>query len=404
MTSSRPCPICRASGAASILRIELPVNCSTLFHNEDEARSAKRGVVDLAFCQGCGMIFNAVFDPALLDYDGHYENSLSFSPAFQRYSAELIRRLIESYDLRGKTVIEVGCGDGEFLGQLCEAGNNNGVGFDPAFTGKAPTPSVTIFPIPYSSEHRSLRADAVCCRHVLEHIPDPCGFLQSIGENLRESPQSLFYCETPNAAAVLTGSSLWDVIYPHCSYFTPVSLKRALEQSGFEVLRIAASFDNQFLGIDAIHSESLLRPPADSIELGELEILAEAVNLFADRFKSAMTMWAGMIEKTVLKGGRVALWGAGAKAVTFLNMVPGAARIGAVVDLNPRKQGSYIPCTAQMIASPASLADYRPDAVILLNSAYESEVREQLAQISPGAALWLSVDGFPVLIEQLVEA
>jgi SAM-dependent methyltransferase len=404
MKSSRPCPICRESGAASILRIELPVNCSTLFHSEDEARRAKRGVVDLAFCQRCGMIFNAVFDAALLDYDGHYENSLSFSPAFRRYSAELIHRLIESYDLREKTVIEVGCGDGEFLGQLCESGHNNGVGFDPAFTGNAPSPSVKIFPVAYSSEHRSLRADAVCCRHVLEHIPDPCGFLQSISENIRESPRSIFYCETPNAAAVLTGSSLWDVIYPHCSYFTPVSLKRALEQTGFEVLRIAPSFDNQFLGIDAIHNQSRLCPPADSIELQELKMLSEAVNLFADRFRKAMAMWAGMIEKTVLKGGRIALWGAGAKAVTFLNMVPGAARIGAVVDLNPRKQGSYIPCTAQIIASPAILADYRPDAVILLNSAYESEVREELAQIAPGVALWLSQDGFPAPVEQLVEA
>ena len=52
----------------------MPVNCSTLLRREDEARSAKRGTVDLAFCQFCGMIFNAAFDHALLDYDGGYEN------------------------------------------------------------------------------------------------------------------------------------------------------------------------------------------------------------------------------------------------------------------------------------------------------------------------------------------
>ena len=102
-------------------------------------------------------------------------------------------------------------------------------------------------------------------------------------------------------------------------------------------------------------------------------------------------------------GRRIALWRAGAKAVTFLNMVLGG-RIGAVVDSNPRKHGSFIPCTAQMISSPSSLAGYRPDSVILLNAAYESEVRRELAQIAPGAALWISTDGFPTFIEQLVEA
>ena len=249
----------------------------------------------------------------------------------------------------------------------------------------------------------NLRADAVCCRHVLEHIPDPCGFLQNISENLAGSPGSLFYCETPNAAAVLTGSSLWDVIYPHCSYFTPVSLKRALEQAGFEVLRIATSFDNQFLGIDATRTGSPVFL-ADSPSHEELNALSGIVNLFAERFHKAMNAWAALIEGAVVGGRRIALWGAGAKAVTFLNMVPGAGRIGAVVDSNPRKHGSFIPCTAQMIGSPSSLAGYRPDSVILLNAAYESEVRRELAQIAPGAALWITRTDFPTFIEQLVEA
>ena len=40
--------------------------------------------------------------------------------------------LIRRYDLRGKEVIEIGCGKGEFLSLLCEVGDNRGVGFDPA--------------------------------------------------------------------------------------------------------------------------------------------------------------------------------------------------------------------------------------------------------------------------------
>src|SRR4051794_11735162 len=129
MRSSKPCPVCGAPDAAIFLEIELPVNCSTLFGSRNEALAASRGAVALAFCDLCGMIFNSAFDPALLEYDGRYENSLNFSPAFQAYCRELADRLTVSYDLREKVVIEAGCGDGEFLVRLCESGHNRGIGF-----------------------------------------------------------------------------------------------------------------------------------------------------------------------------------------------------------------------------------------------------------------------------------
>jgi hypothetical protein len=400
MRSSKPCPVCGAPDAAIFLSIELPVNCSTLFRDRNEALAASRGTVALAFCDLCGMIFNSAFEPALLEYDGCYENSLNFSPAFQAYCRELADRLMVSYDLREKVIIEVGCGDGEFLAQLCESGRNRGFGFDPAFTGASPSSRVQVFPELYSAAHQTIKADAVCCRHVLEHIPDPCGFLRGINANLANSPRSLFYCETPNAAAVLTGSSLWDVIYPHCSYFTPVSIKRALEQADFEVLRICTSFEDQFLAVDAIRKHAV--PAATGMSSGSDEVAAlhGFINQFADRFRHAMEGWAALIENSVLENRRIALWGAGAKAVTFLNMVPGAERIGLIVDSNPRKSESFIPCTGHFIASPASLIDYRPDVVILLNAAYEDEVRRDLDQLVPEAALCVSADGFPSELER----
>jgi len=36
----------------------------------------------------------------------------------------------------------------------------------------------------------------------------------------------------------------------------------------------------------------------------------------------------------------------------FLNLVPAGAKIDVVVDLNPRKQGMYIPGTGQRVVCP----------------------------------------------------
>lgn len=72
------------------------------------------------------------------------------------------------------------------------------------------------------------------------------------------------------------------------------------------------------------------------------------------------------------------MWGAGAKGVMFLNLVPGAESIREVVDMNPRKQGMFVAGTGQMIVAPEVLSDDSPDAVIVLNSAYRAEIAARL--------------------------
>jgi hypothetical protein len=81
----------------------------------------------------------------------------------------------------------------------------------------------------------------------------------------------------------------------------------------------------------------------------------------------------------------VALWGAGAKGVTFLNVVPGGADIEPVVDLNPRKQGTFVPGTGQRVVAPGALAGQPLDEVWILNPLYRREIESQLRELGVGA-------------------
>ncbi len=81
----------------------------------------------------------------------------------------------------------------------------------------------------------------------------------------------------------------------------------------------------------------------------------------------------------------MALWGAGSKGVTFLNVVPAAAGIHAVVDLNPRKTGRHIPGTGHAIVAPESLRADRVDVVLVMNPLYEDEIRRQVGNLGIGA-------------------
>ena len=128
------CPVCDSGGVRLFMTIpQVPVHCNLLWSAREEALKAPRGDIELVFCRGCGHIFNATFDPLLMEYSQAYENSLHFSPRFQRYARSLAVRLIERHGLRGKDIIEIGSGQGDFLKLLCEIGGNRGLGFDPSY-------------------------------------------------------------------------------------------------------------------------------------------------------------------------------------------------------------------------------------------------------------------------------
>ena len=72
--------------------------------------------------------------------------------------------------------------------------------------------------------------------------------------------------------------------------------------------------------------------------------------------------------------GPVALWGAGAKGVTFANLIdPSCKLLECVVDLNPNKQGKYIAGTGHPIIDYKELGLRNIKSVILMNPNYLSE-------------------------------
>ncbi|MGC8603013.1 MAG: methyltransferase C-terminal domain-containing protein, partial [Desulfomonilaceae bacterium] len=82
------------------------------------------------------------------------------------------------------------------------------------------------------------------------------------------------------------------------------------------------------------------------------------------------------------QGIKVAAYGAAAKGNTLLNF--GGVRpdlLPYVVDLNPAKQGKYLPGSRVPIVSEDHLRDHRPDRVVILPWNLRDEVMRQLSYI-----------------------
>jgi len=79
------------------------------------------------------------------------------------------------------------------------------------------------------------------------------------------------------------------------------------------------------------------------------------------------------------KGG-IALWGAGAKGVTFANLVDSEGSwINCIIDINPKKQGKYVPGTGHPIVSYKEIRNYDIRNIILMNPNYRQEILKLLA-------------------------
>jgi len=379
--TNNTCLICGSVKIEPVINFgRMPAHCNLLWPSEEDAKRAPRGEIQLWYCTTCGYIFNLLFDPQKMAYTQAYENSLHFSPRFQEYAEALAANLVERYNLYDKDVIEIGCGQGDFLKLICELGDNRGVGFDPSYVREPVDDNsmrrITIIEDYYSSEYSQYQADFIICRHVLEHIPSPFDFLTSIRQAISDINKTVIFFEVPNALFTFRDLGIWDIIYEHCSYFIPNSMQYLFSRCGFNVLEIAEEFGGQFLRLEAKPEQGAV--PFHSEELSEFY---RYIGVFIDKFRNKLEAWQNNLEKMMQANQRVVIWGAGSKGVTFLNMFDSSEVIHYAVDLNPRKQNMYIPGTGQKIVSPDFLVDFRPDSVLVMNPLYYQEIKQRIDKL-----------------------
>lgn len=383
--TTKACERCLICGGASLELLisipDVPTLCNRLCATEAEAADAPRGDISLSYCRDCSHIVNSAFDQARVSYDGRFENTLTFSPRYRQYAEVTADRLINRYGLDSKRIVEIGCGSGDFLRLLCSAGNH-GEGYDPSQPTSRSTAgrgSVEIIGRSFAAED-ARGADFVCCRHVLEHLPEPMDLLRQLRESMAIRAGAMVFFEVPNGLFTLDRLGIWDIIHEHVSYFTPSSLVRAFHGAGFTVCCAGSAFDDQYLWLEArvdgqVPQSGLPKRPPDAL-----------YSSFGTRFAEKVARWCQRIDELRSDGRRVVIWGAGAKGVMFLNLlqVTTGAGVDCVVDVNPRKHGHFVPLMGQKIVGPDWLLQDPPNIVVVMNPEYEREVRSMIDDMGIG--------------------
>jgi hypothetical protein len=225
----------------------------------------------------------------------------------------------------------------------------------------------------------------VLCQHVLEHVPDPAGLVAGVRRSLA-GRDTVVYFEVPDATYMLAQRAVWDLIYEHHSYFAAPTLTTLFQRERFEVLEVDRTFGDQYLYLEARAAGAGTDGPAgdgaggDDHRRSELTKLGELAAGFGEHVQGLRDAWTSRLGDMV-GSGKVAVWGAGSKGVTFLNLVAPGRDVAHVVDINPNKAGLHVPGTGQRVVGPDEAVRGGLDHVVVMNPLYVGEIAKQLAEL-----------------------
>jgi hypothetical protein len=383
------CPVCASSRTFALAEASsVPILMNRLYPTAAAARAAPSGTVRLTRCGECGFTWNRDFRPELIVYDEDYENDQTCSGVFQAHVERLASDVVRAAE--PLHYLEIGCGQGSFIGLVANrAGSRlaSAEGFDPAWRGaEGEGPFGARIHKSYFT-HTSLAAlehepNVVVSRHTIEHVPDPIAFLSAIRDSLGPTNATIFV-ETPCIDWILRHDALQDFFYEHCSLFTARALALALVRSGFHSPAVEHVFGGQYLWARARAADAA--PALATPEPLHIDETTARRDAFVSR-------WRRRAEEAALRG-RCAIWGAGAKGVTFALMLDANAQpFDHVVDINPAKQGLHLAGSGLAVLSPEQSVARGVSTYFVMNPNYREEVAARLAALVSNAEL-IALDG-----------
>jgi 2-polyprenyl-3-methyl-5-hydroxy-6-metoxy-1,4-benzoquinol methylase len=229
----RTCPSCHGVGSADVV-----------------LRGTK-GLHTLRQCTACGLVYASEYaDPDEVYVDGYLRGETEFGldimhPLFQEFlSYAANRRLAAVEDLLGGpgTLLDVGCGSGEVMLAAQQRGWRA--------TGAEPVAESAAIAVDRGLDVKNARLeqsglpegsyDVISAFHVLEHMSDGTGFLQSIARWAR--PGGYVVVEVPNFQSFHRRGygADWPGLRPleHITHYSPRTLDATLKRAGLEVASV----------------------------------------------------------------------------------------------------------------------------------------------------------------------
>ena len=356
----------------------MPVFDNVLCTTQTMAKEVVRGTQDLALCYNCGFLFNCKFESKKVIYGKDYHAERGKSHYFSTHIKDVAQWLNEEVSLKNKAVLEVACGDGEFLNEVLQYQPKRCIGVDPSST-EIQSEHIRIFSALFNEQFLTAhpeKTDILINRHMVEHLEYPLQMFKVFSQAVDIG--NYMYLETPRLDWILKNHVFYDFPYEHCSYFSDSLMARMLLAAGFEIQSEKHTYAGQYFSILA---QKTTEPrPLNTVDIKDIQITLQHLEETKKLLKASEERLVSELSFGS-KNNAFYLWGGSAKGVMCCNLLN--TPVQACIDKNPLKQGEYIPGTGTPVIAPTEICIEEAETILVENDVYLDEITAEAHQIEP---------------------
>lgn len=326
-----------------------------------------------------------------------YAYFASYSSSWLRHARRYCEQVTERFAITpASLVMEIASNDGYLLRNFVQAGVPV-LGIEPAgnVAEAAERLGVRTLRQFFSAEmapdvvRHYGKADLLIGNNVLAHVPNLNSFVQ--GMQLVLGAEGVITMEFPHLMQLIAGNQFDTIYHEHFSYFSFWTVEQVFAHHGLTIFDVEElPTHGGSLRIYACHykAASGLRATTQAVaDLRRLEVAAGVCDLdfyarFAEQARETKRKLLEFLIAAKRAGKTVAGYGAPGKGNTLLNYCGIRTDfVDYTVDLNPHKQGNFLPGTRIPILDPQHVFETRPDYLLLLPWNLRAEIMEQMAGI-----------------------
>ena len=349
----------------------------------------------LLVCQACWLVQTEDYAGRDTFFSEDYAYFSSFTSSWLKHSEAYVQAMQQRLGLgAGSMVVEIAANDGYLLqyvkqrGIPCygvepttstaQAARAKGIDMVEAFFGRELAAQLVA---------QGRQADLTAANNVLAHVPDINDFVGGFALLLKDDGVATF--EFPHLLRMVQNNQFDTAYHEHYSYLSLGAVQRVFQANGLAVFDVQElPTHGGSLRVFAQRQDTGRRPVLAAV--GELLQLEAQAGMAGPAFYAHFQTQALGVKNDLLaflleakrQGKKLGAYGAAAKGNTLLNFAGVRPDLlPYVVDLNPAKQGKFMPGSRIPIVAPAHLLADRTDWVLILPWNLRDEVQQQLAEI-----------------------
>ncbi len=391
INSLSKCRFCDNPLQYSVIDLGMSPLCQKHIKPENANDMEKFYPLHAFICDKCWLMQLEQFAAPDEIFDNEYAYFSSYSQTWLQHAKKYTDLMAERFALNQNSLVtEIASNDGYLLQYFVEKGIpvlgiepasncakvalEKGVRTEVKFFGKK---TAKEFALQYG------KADLLLGNNVLAHVPDINDFVSGMKEFL--APEGVITMEFPHLQNLIENNQFDTIYHEHFSYLSFVAVNRIFSYHGITLFDIEElTTHGGSLRIYGKHSEDNSKEITNNVTKlinREIEVGFERLEYYAafeERVKETKRKILDFLIQAKREGKTIAGYGAPGKGNTLLNFCGVRTDfLDYTVDMNPYKQGNFMPGTHIPIYHPEKIKDTKPDYLFILPWNLKTEIINQ---------------------------